>query len=97
MANRSETNEAHEKICEVTAEYFFTHKKEVFFSLSTQEVYEEVKKYASDAVNYATLKFPEFLQVRKIWISFLSENHQYTPGERLTVAVLYRIIYIYKY
>ena len=44
MANRSETNEAHEKICEVTAEYFFTHKKEVFFSLSTQDVYEEVKK-----------------------------------------------------
>ena len=40
------------------------------------KVYEEVKKYASDAVNYATLKFPEFLQVRKIWISFLSENHQ---------------------
>ena len=97
MANRSETNEAHEKICEVTAEYFFTHKKEVFFSLSTQEVYEEVKKYASDAVNYATLKFPGFLQVRKIWISFLSKNHQYMPGERLTVAVLYRLIYIYKY
>ena len=29
MASRSETNEAHEKICEVTAEYFFTHKKYV--------------------------------------------------------------------
>lgn len=27
MANRSETNEAHEKICEATAEYFFTHKR----------------------------------------------------------------------
>ena len=77
MANRSETDKAHEKICEVTAEYFFTHKKEAFFSLSTQEIYEEVKKYASNAVNYATLKFPGFLQVRKIWISFLSENHQY--------------------
>lgn len=97
MASRSETDKIHEKICEVTAEYFLTHKKEVFFSLSTQEVYEEVKKYASDAVNYATLKFPGFLQVRKIWISFLSKNHQYTPGERLTVAVLYRLIYIYKY
>ena len=86
MASRSETDKAHEKICEVTAEYFLTHKKEVFFSLSTQEVYEEVKKYASDAVNYATLKFPGFLQVRKIWISFLSKNHQYTPGERLTAV-----------
>ena len=43
--------------------------KEAFFSLSTQEIYEEVKKYASNAVNYATLKFPGFLQVRKIWIS----------------------------
>ena len=75
---------------------FHTQRGSVF-SLSTQEVYEEVKKYASDAVNYATLKFPGFLQVRKIWISFLSENHQYTPGERLTVAVLYRLIYIYKY
>ena len=32
-----------------------------------------------------------------VWISFLSKNHQYTPGERLTVAVLYRLIYIYKY
>ena len=97
MASRSETDKIHEKICEVTAEYFLTHKKEAFFSLSTQEIYEEVKKYASDAVNYATLKFPGFLQVRKIWISFLSKNHQYTPGERLTVAVLYRLIYIYKY
>lgn len=29
MANRSETNEAHEKICEVTAEYFLTHKEYV--------------------------------------------------------------------
>lgn len=39
MANRSETDKIHEKICEVTAEYFLTHKKEVFFSLSTQESY----------------------------------------------------------
>ena len=31
MASRSETDKAHEKICEVTAEYFLTHKKEVFF------------------------------------------------------------------
>lgn len=97
MASRSETDKIHEKICEVTAEYFLTHKKEAFFSLSTQEIYEEVKKYASDAVNYATLKFPGFLQVRKIWISFLSKNHQYTPGERLTVAVLYRLTCIYEY
>lgn len=93
MASRSETDKIHEKICEVTAEYFLTHKKEVFFSLSTQEVYEEVKKYASNAVNYATL----ILQVRKIWISFLSKNHQYTPGERLTIAVLYRLTCIYEY
>lgn len=35
MANRSETNEAHEKICEVTAEYFLTQKGSVFFSVYT--------------------------------------------------------------
>lgn len=29
MANRSETDKIHEKICEVTAEYFFTHKEYV--------------------------------------------------------------------
>lgn len=65
MASRSETDKIHEKICEVTAEYFLTHKKEVFFSLSTQEIYEEVKKYASDAVNYATLKFPDSYKYEK--------------------------------
>ena len=38
MASRSETDKIHEKICEVTAEYFSHTKRKCFFSVYTRGI-----------------------------------------------------------
>lgn len=86
-----------EKVLEITADYFFTHDEKVFLSMSIENVYVEIQKYAATSINYRKVQMPKFSQMRKLWIAHLSEYKEYIQGERLTTAVVYRIIKTYSY
>lgn len=80
-----------ETILLVFAEYFFTHNENDFLSLSLERVYSDIISYASESAIHQKVKFPKYSQMRKILISELTENGEYSQGERLTTAVAYRI------
>lgn len=82
----------------VIAEYFFKNKENHdLLNQSLEQVYSDIIKYASESVIHQKIKFPKYSQMRKILISELSKNGEYSDNERLTTAVAYRITNIYEY
>lgn len=85
-----------EAVLSVIAEYFFTHNESDFLSHSLEHVYSDIISYASESAIHQKVKFPKYSQMRKILISELTENGEYSHGERLTTSVAYRITKVYK-
>ena len=85
-----------EAVLLVIAEYFFTHNESDFLSHSLEHVYSDIISYASESAIHQKVKFPKYSQMRKILISELTENGEYSHGERLTTSVAYRITKVYK-
>lgn len=87
-----------EKVLNIVAEYFYQKSEEEIISLSFENLYSEIVKYAS--VKHKRTKIPAVSQMCKLIIAELESdkddcgNEQeilYTKGERFTSKVAYRL------
>lgn len=96
MASRSETDKIHEKFARSLQNIFSHTKRKRFFSVYTRDIWRS-KEIRIKCSELCDTQVPRILTSTKNLDFFSFWKSPIYAGERLTVAVLYRLIYIYKY